>query len=112
MRKFRYVHIPIYCIDLYMIQCSKKQFISKCKDKFKIIPDFSDNSDGYFMVVENAKGFLNYIIWIENWKIFTHELLHCVTRIMDDCGLKLTLESDEAYAYLIGYLDNKLRKHK
>lgn len=39
-----------------------------------------------------------------------HEIFHCTCFIMDRVGIKLTDESDEAYAYLIGYLTNEILK--
>ena len=33
-----------------------------------------------------------------------HEIFHAVTFIMDAVGMKLSDDSDEAYAYLIGYI--------
>lgn len=38
-----------------------------------------------------------------------HEIFHAVTFVMDRIGMKLVLmESDEAYAYLISYLTEKI----
>jgi hypothetical protein len=38
-----------------------------------------------------------------------HEIFHCVTFIMDRIGMKFKLmQSDEAYAYLIGYLTKEI----
>lgn len=40
-----------------------------------------------------------------------HEIFHAVTFIMDRIGMKLVVtESDEAYAYLVGYLTTEIYK--
>ncbi len=40
-----------------------------------------------------------------------HEIFHAVTFIMDRIGMKLVVEeSDEAYAYLIGYISTEIYK--
>ena len=36
--------------------------------------------------------------------VISHEVLHCVVDIMDEVGVKLSDESQEAYTYLQGYL--------
>lgn len=41
--------------------------------------------------------------------VLQHEIFHAVTFIMDRIGIKLKLlTSDEAYAYLIGYITQKV----
>ena len=37
-----------------------------------------------------------------------HEIFHCVCFIMEKVGICLCHESDEAYAYLIGFITNKV----
>lgn len=39
-----------------------------------------------------------------------HEVFHSVEFIMERVGMKLTIESDESYAYLIGYLTTEIYK--
>lgn len=39
-----------------------------------------------------------------------HEIFHAVEFIMERIGAKLTAESDEAYAYLVGYLTKEIHK--
>jgi hypothetical protein len=39
-----------------------------------------------------------------------HEIFHAVEFLMDRIGMKLTNESDEAYAYLISYLTEEIYK--
>lgn len=43
--------------------------------------------------------------------VMSHEVFHATTFIMDRVGMKLEINvSDEAYAYLIGYLTNEICK--
>lgn len=47
----------------------------------------------------------------EEYGILAHEIFHIVTFIMNRVGMKLKLlVSDEAYAYLIGYLTTEIYK--
>ena len=39
-----------------------------------------------------------------------HEIFHAVEFIMERIGMELTIKSDEAYAYLIGYLTEEIYK--
>lgn len=39
-----------------------------------------------------------------------HEIFHAVEFIFDRIGMKLTTDSDEAYAYLIAYLTTKIHE--
>jgi hypothetical protein len=47
--------------------------------------------------------FLNY-----NKGIVAHEIFHAVDFVMNDIGMKLTEESDEAYAYFVQYLTDQI----
>ena len=49
---------------------------------------------------------LKYDFYIPN--IITHEVLHATHMIMDRIGLKLSFESDEAFCYLNGYINQKI----
>lgn len=51
---------------------------------------------------------LNYPETPEDFGILVHEIFHCVSMILRDLGFKLKDASDEAYAYLIGYLTKKV----
>lgn len=39
-----------------------------------------------------------------------HEIFHAVEFIMERIGMRLTIDSDEAYAYLIGYITKEVYK--
>jgi hypothetical protein len=47
----------------------------------------------------------------EDYGVLHHEIFHCTTMILDRIGMKFILQkSDEAYAYLIGYLTTEIYK--
>ena len=70
------------------------------------------SSGGRTLMLENG----NVIIYIPNnlkysqymWNILTHEVFHTTHFIMDRIGLNLSLESDEAFCYLNGYINEKI----
>lgn len=47
----------------------------------------------------------------EFYGTLAHEIFHAVEFIAEKIGLKLTDDSDEAYAYLIGYITTEIYKH-
>jgi hypothetical protein len=70
------------------------------------------SSGGRTLRLENG----NVVIYIPSnlkysqymWNILTHEVFHATHLIMDSIGLNLTLESDEAFCYLNGYINEKI----
>lgn len=47
----------------------------------------------------------------EDYGTLSHEIFHAVTHILDRIGMRLILlKSDEAYAYLTGYLTTEIYK--
>lgn len=78
----------------------------------EILNELNDCSVGKTLRLENG----NIIIYIPNnlkydfymWNIITHETFHATHLIMDKIGLNLTLESDEAFCYLNGYINQKI----
>ena len=109
MRKFRHLWIDIYETNVYFIKCSRSVRDIQIKKLCGNIPKISDTCDAhtYRHTWDAGRG---YVIWVTSWRDLTHELLHCVHWILDDVGMSLTDASEEAYAYLIGYLDNQFRK--
>jgi len=46
-----------------------------------------------------------------NIGILAHEAFHATSFLMDRIGVKLTMESDEAYAYALQYLINEIQSN-
>ncbi len=109
MRKFKCVYVEVYKVNVWFIHCSADYYKRIMKTKLDFIPKVCEYSKGQhnFLEHENTKVF---VIWIKQWDSLTHELLHCVYSILDYKGLWLTDSSEEAYAYLIEYLDKRFRK--
>lgn len=51
-----------------------------------------------------------HVPMIEDYGTLAHEVFHCVDFLMTDIGVPLTKESNEAYAYLIGYITKKVHE--
>lgn len=109
MRKFRHVYVDVYGVNVYFAKCTESMRTKLLKDTFGISNPIENGAVARVVRVDD-NGHKGYVIWVSEWKYLTHELLHCVHWILDDRGLSLTDSSEEAYAYLIGYLDNELRK--
>ena len=110
MRKFRHIPVNIYPQEVYYIHCDRA-YLEKTADEFfdDDTPDIPNTSEGgVFLMEKEGRGVL--VIWVSNERDIAHEVFHCANHILDVCGLELSPESEEAYAYLIGYLDSEIRK--
>ena len=74
--------------------------------------------------ISNVKGAAGYtfqleegiLLWLKQKPPFTafnmgclvHEIFHCTEFILSRVGLKLSKKSDEAYAYLMGYITENI----
>ncbi len=47
----------------------------------------------------------------EDYGTLQHEIFHAVYQILKSIGMSLSDDSEEAYAYLIGYLTEKIYEH-
>ena len=77
--------------------------------------------------ISNVKGAAGYtfqleegiLLWLKQKPPFTayhmgclaHEIFHCAEFILSKVGIKLSNKSDEAYAYLIGYITENIFNH-
>lgn len=59
----------------------------------------------------------NILIWFpflpstdEKWSVVHHELFHATYSVMDWVNIPLSQDSEEAYAYLLGYITNQFYK--
>lgn len=57
------------------------------------------------------------VVWLsclpttdEEWSVVHHELFHAAYEVMDWIGIPLTPQTEEAYAYMIGYITNEFYK--
>ncbi len=101
-------HIPIYDRELKIIVCED----IKSGLEFIAYKDFDGEEEWVeATVIEDPKGIINVIIK-PNATINTicHESMHVTCSILGNAGLELCDKSEEAYAYLIGYVAERLGK--
>lgn len=119
MEDIKYYNIPIdiYHHKIHFIIGNSKQalkVLEKKTSKANVIElKNKDMSlyDGYYYLLPNGDSF----IWIrENldskdfFGIIAHEALHATFSILDIVGIKLSVESEEAFTYLHEYIFNAL----
>ena len=66
--------------------------------------DIDDKFDGVHIPVQDSS--LESYLFLVSTKpgVIAHEVFHAVTRILDLIGVSLVEESEETYAYLLGYI--------
>jgi len=105
VKKFQ---IPIYDRELKVIVCED----IKTGLEFISYSEFEGEEDWVeATVIEDPKGAINVIIKPDaTINTICHESLHVVTAILGNAGLELCEKSEEAYAYLIGFIAEKIEK--
>lgn len=105
------IHIPIYDRTI-LVNITKN-----IKKHVKLIDGGEfDGHDAEAVVVEDKDGVINLIIHPKaDINTICHESFHITTGVLEAAGLDLVEGSEEAYAYLIGWvterIDKKLRKY-
>ena len=77
---------------------------------------FKDFKDGTFAGRVKHLNNGNIIVYFPNnfinqnymTNVITHEAFHCTQMVLDHIGLKLNFKNDEAFAYLNGYINQKI----
>jgi hypothetical protein len=105
--------MPTYHIDDKMYgekitlvhNCSAKWFKSYVKRLYGILPQLS-MMDGLFYEVQRQNSTSHYFIWLKTfeWRVYeygvlAHEVFHCVSTILLYLGMRLSQDSEEAFAY-------------
>lgn len=111
------ISIDIYNIDILFVVSSKQeleQALKKHLDKEEaedaynvMIKDIGDNTLGRSASLNSGQIVL-YVKNADDKGTIAHEIFHIACYIMERAGISLCHESDEAYAYLIGYITNKV----
>jgi len=100
------IRVPIY--NAYILLIISKNLV---RDMAKYTDDVS-SGDRALTIHFNSP--LKYVVGFERQTIchqyISHEACHVTHRIMMDTGIDHTLIADEAEAYLIGYIVNKIYK--
>lgn len=111
------ISIDIYNIDV-LFCCGSKEELEQAlkkhldkedaKDAYTVmVRDIRDNTLGRSAILNSGQTAL-WIQDINDKGTIVHEIFHVVCYIMERSGISLCHESDEAYAYLIGYITNKV----
>ncbi len=112
MKKFRHLYIEMYGINVYYIRCSRLDYERRIKTEFDCnAPKKSRACTGKFEVYERGDTDIG-VIWLSekaNLGHLVHECLHATHYFLHDCGLFLSDNSEEAYAYLIQHIFKKTK---
>lgn len=84
----------------------------------KVNTEWDDNmacvGKGRFYMTEQKQSIIRLSVYPktnEDYGTLAHEIFHAVTHILNVVGMKLAFfKSDEAYAYLMGYLTTEIYK--
>ncbi len=108
-RKFvKKFHIPIYDRELRVIVCED---INIGLDMISYGEIDGEEDWVEATVIEDQNGTINVIIKPDaTINTICHESLHVVTAILGNAGLELCDKSEEAYAYLIGFIAERIEK--
>lgn len=110
--KSKNIPIPIYNSTLYVYYPKNIKDVLKLKKKYNLNYNFSEDkisfqgkTSGTLATTFSMSGY-HIIIYYRKPSPTTiaHECFHVVFDLLQQRGLVLTNSSDEAYAYLIGYL--------
>jgi len=108
VRKWRHTYCETYRQNFYFIKCEPQQYVRLVKRTFDVDID-APTGGGRFQVF-----YLDSIpiatIWIKEWHHLPHEVFHAVYWALSYRGLWLSDGSEEAYAYMIEYLDGRFRQ--
>jgi len=97
-------YVPIYRANVTLYLVDNLKVIS---DKYKTI----DLSDYGAVTLENPKHFKKYVVAFESandYGLIAHEVTHLKNYIFKAVGIKLDTDNDEAEAYLVGFLFDKI----
>lgn len=105
-KKDKKIKIPIYGRELRIVICKDIQ------SGFKKLGLEDVNGDELeASVVEDDNGVINLIIRPDaDINTICHESFHIANGVLDDAGMKLCDNSEEAYAYLVGWVAEQVQK--
>lgn len=108
------VPLVLYPFDVMVSMGQTDDELEKIFDKYLIKADditwrwHNETAQGRFCILSSNQGLIKLRKipqTPEEYGFLQHEIFHYVTHILDRIGMKLILmKSDEAYAYMIGYL--------
>ena len=105
-KKHKKIKIPIYGRELRVVISKNIQTGLK-----QLGLEAFEGEEVEASVVEDPDGVINLVIQPDaDINTICHESFHIANGILDDAGMKLCDNSEEAYAYLIGWVAEKVQK--
>ena len=115
------INIDIYKRDVMVCFCDKVMLERKLKqydiDRAclqEIVDEIDDSSTGRSFAITDSGPFLLWMPRIPETAVefgtLSHEVFHTVCFIMKGIGAEFSDDSEEPYAYLVGYLTEKILK--
>lgn len=112
MKRHKLIPIPLYRQDLLVVIGTReelKQSLAELLDdkEFErtwreVKEPSKEPADGTTYKLESGSNLIH--ITNQTLEIMTHELYHATQNILNGIGVRPSPDSEEAYAYLIGYL--------
>lgn len=118
------INLVVYPFDVMISFGQTDDELKKALDRYKLNESDIDNamfgsnktSQGRAVTFSNNASLIrlrHFPVTSSDYGNLAHEIFHCVTFIMETIGVKFDLNvSDEAYAYLIGYLTKEIYELK
>lgn len=109
---FKRLYCDIYNAHvLFYTECTQEEFIDHINKKYNILIE-DDYSDCLGITMQaNTEERTYYIIWVRNLndtQTLVHEVLHLTYKILDDRGVVLSNDNNEAVAYYLSFWFKKL----
>ena len=112
---FKVVPVDVYNTDvLVSIAQTDEELYNSIGSEHFTKEDFEECYNDWTMdarvVSHPTKGFIimRFRNIIEEHGIIAHEAFHAAYTLLDKVGMRCNYETEEAYAYLIGFLTNKI----
>lgn len=109
-------HIMVYFGQFTGLLDKLSEYLRK-EDVKKAKELFGDVEDGITLARTCLLESGQIVLWMPEPPItpsekgtLQHEIFHAANDLMEKVGIRLTLASDEAYAYLIGYISTKVEE--
>lgn len=105
---FHHIWVELYRMNIWWYRCSRKQYAEMVLRATGQRAPYKGNDVRATFEVYTVNGQDIGIIWFKTRKPVPHECFHAVHWIMTERGIRLSDDSEEAYAYLLDYLINKI----
>lgn len=123
MNQFKIINIDIYNTDIMVYFGQFSSLLDKLSEYLrneevqKAKELFGDVENGITLARTCLLECGQIVLWMpkipttpEEKGTLQHEIFHATNDMMEKVGIRLTLASDEAYAYLIGYISTKVEE--